>query len=457
MRKRLELTRRAASILLSLSACGGEDGPKAAVRPRDSGMDVDRDARADADAASDAAVGVDSGSGSDEDAGPRKPPFDPLMDCKVVAERSERSVPVTFGDESGFTLTPGLTGFGVAYQSGTCTGALSMLSVASVGEYAQASELYTDCDTVAQGVSLLHVSGGYRLVWVDNFTGSGELQALQLGDALTPPASTVRTTLSNNQLRELTPLQASIAGSDFLSWVALDTVTKRRDVMLRRVDTQSEARTLVAADAGYLPIKLALAQLGQDSGALAFVSEQGNVGIWLVPLNAQGEARRAPIQITAAISSGNTVDLATRTEDGGAVVYSTDIDGRREVRFRRLNPQGEFLSDEVKVVTQPLQGRDASITRLGGGYVVAFRSFGEDAAERGEIRLAFVTKEGNLQRDSAGRVLTYLVSQASTTGGRVTARISQDGHLLVGFVDTAAEGATGPQFRLVRKRLDCAL
>jgi hypothetical protein len=70
--------------------------------------------------------------------------------------------------------------------------------------------------------------------------------------------------------------------------------------------------------------------------------------------------------------------------------------------------------------------------------------------------MAFVSKEGNLQRDSAGRVITYLIAQASTTGGRVTARLSHDGQLLVGFLDVAADGSQGQQLRLIRKRLDCA-
>jgi hypothetical protein len=94
---------------------------------------------------------------------------------------------------------------------------------------------------------------------------------------------------------------------------------------------------------------------------------------------------------------------------------------------------------------------------LGGGYVVAFRSVSESGSERGEVRLTFVSKEGNLQKDSAGRLTSYSLGAASTTGGRVTARISRDGQLLVGFLDIDPANSQGPQLRLVRKRLDCAL
>jgi hypothetical protein len=220
--------------------------------------------------------------------------------------------------------------------------------------------------------------------------------------------------------------------------------------------TAAEARVLVDAEADYAPARLALAQLGKDSGALAFVSEQKKPGVWLVPLTGAGDARAAPVQLSAAVSTGNSVDLATREEDGGAVIYSVDIGDRHEVRFRRLNPQSGFLGDEVKIVTFPLQGRDASIARLGGGYVVAFRSPSADNPARGEVRLVFITKEGNLQRDSAGVVASYLVAEASPTGGRVTARVSRDGQLLVGFLDSAEGSEQGRQFRLIRKRLDCA-
>jgi hypothetical protein len=198
-----------AGILLTLGACGkAEDRPVAVGPTRDSGSDVDMDARVDGeaqlgdagpDAASgdgsvpdDAAVGGDgSTEPGDEDAG-WQDPFNPEEGCMVLAERSELAVPVTFGDETGFTLTPGLTGFGVAYQSNRC-GAISVLPVASTGEYKKPSELYAGCDTVAQGVSLLHVSNGYRLTWVDNFSGSAELQSLQLAEALKPPADSTRT------------------------------------------------------------------------------------------------------------------------------------------------------------------------------------------------------------------------------------------------------------------------
>jgi hypothetical protein len=309
--------------------------------------------------------------------------------------------------------------------------------------------MFTSCETVAQGVSLLYQGEGYRLRWIDNATGSAELQALQLPSSLAPPANPERSAITNNLVRELAPVQASFGTNAYLAWISQD--GDQRSILLQG-GAESEPRTLVAADAEYAPTRLAVAQLGDSTGALAFVSEAKKPGVYLMPLTAEGEPRAEPLQLTAAVSVGNTVDLATRLEDGGAVVYSQNLGDRQEVRFRRLNKDGALISDEIKVVSFPLQGRDASVSRLGGGYLVAFRSLLADDPERAEIRVTFLTKEGNLQRDRAGNVASYVIAETSATGGRLTARVSQDGQLLVGFLDTATS-----QFRLIRKRLECAL
>lgn len=451
---KLHMTPCAAGILVGLSACGGDAAPPTVPVPRrDAGTETDAGSDAGPDAA-DAASGdggrQDATVPYEDDGGPKEP-FDPSEDCKVVDERSELALPVKFGDESGFALTPGLTGFGVAYQSENC-GALGVLPVASTGKYPEPKILFSNCDTVAQGVSLLHVGEGYRLSWVDNSTGSAELQSLQLAASLKLPASPTRSALTNNLVRELVPVQANIAGTAYLAWISQD--GSARQIMLQGA-AGTELRTVVAADADYAPLRLALAQLGDNAGALAFVSEEKKKGVWLVPISVSGEAHSEPQQVSASVSTGNTVDLATRAEDGGALVYSLDIGGRQEVRFRRLNKEGALISDDIKVVTFPLQGRDASISRLGGGYVIAFRSPNADDPARAELRILFVTKEGNVQRDSAGNVASYVIADASSTGGRLTARVSQDGQLLVGFLDTGDD--QGPKLRLIRKRFDCAL
>lgn len=453
------------ALLLGFSACSKAEHTISIIK-QDAAVD-ERDAQTagDADtpdAALDGALDGSSGdggvsyaadAGQDEDAGPRSGPFDPLQDCEVVAEQSEYAADVLFGDETGFAITPGTTGFGVAFQSDSC-GGISLMPVAALGAYPEPTKLFDSCSAVAHGVSLVHVSDGYRLGWIDNVPGSAELQTLQLSDKLGAPAKLYRTQLTDNTRRELAPVMENIANTDYSAWIELDPTTRARSVMLQAADGSGDARTVVRADAGYAPTRLALAALGQDGGALAFVSEQEKPGIWLVPLDSQGDPRQSPVLLSDAVTTNQNVDIATRSEDGGAAVYSVDLGGRYEVRFRRLGTEGEFLSGDVKVATFPLQGRDASIARLGGGYIVAFRSMNAATDTRGEIRLTFISREGNLERDSAGRVTTYPIAEASVTGGRVSVRVSRDGQLLVSFLDVK-DGK--PQLRLLRKRLDCAL
>lgn len=450
------------SLLLALAGCGKDAGSTSKVPTAGAGATAEQDAgMRDAGSAGvqapDAAMGGKGGSdaaANGDDAGSEPGSMDPTQVCAVAAELSELSLPAGFGEDSGFSLTPGLTGFGVAFKHASPCDGIHTLPVSALGAYKTPSELLGGCDARVEDVSLMHVSDGYRLSWVDNSTGSAELQTLLLPEALTPPAELTRTRLTDNALYELRPVQASFGGSGYVSWIALDPDAKTRALQLRAADASGDVRTLIAATDGYNPTSLALAQLGADGGALAFVSEQKQAGVWLLPLTAAGEARGAPQKLSAAVTTGNTVDLATREQDGGAVVYSIDVGESHEVRFRRLSTTGSFLSDEIKLVSGTLQGRDASLARLGGGYVVVFRSLPTSSDPETQIRLMFVTKEGNLQRDGAGRVITYPLASAGATGGRLSVRVSADGQLLVGFVDATASG--GAQLRLFRKRLDCA-
>jgi hypothetical protein len=210
----------------------------------------------------------------------------------------------------------------------------------------------------------------------------------------------------------------------------------------------------VLDDATYKPVSLAFAQIGTQNGAIAFIDEAGDPGVWLIKLDATVAPVGAPLRLTDLVVAGNSVDLGTRSEDGGAVLYSVNVEANQEVRFRRLDKNGGFLGGEVKIVGAPLQARDASLARIGGGYVVAYRQLSTANMPSSEVRLTFITKEGNVNKDSAGRLISYRVADASPNGGRVTVRLSNDGQLLIGFMDMASGM---PQLRLLRKRLDCTL
>jgi hypothetical protein len=399
----------------------------------------------------DAGPGADGG---DDDAGMDPNQIDPTVRCEIAKENSLLELPVMFGSEAGFSIAPGVTGFGLAFQAGSC-GQIDTMPIAANGAFPAPSMLLgSDCVRL-QDVALLRVSDGWRLGFVDNASGSAELQTLLLSDALTLPGDPVRSAVTNNMLRERAPVFANIAGVPHLAWIAEDLTTGERRIERKRFDSEAKVETLLDFEAGHKPLGLAFAQLGRENAALAFVDEQGKHGIWLARLDKQAQPVGEPVLLSDFVSAGNSVDLATREEDGGAVLYSLDVGGvNHEVRFRRLDKDGAFLSDEVKIVGSPIQGRDASLARLGGGYAVAYRQLPGEGQPKSEIRLLFITKEGNVMRDSVGRLQSYPLADAAPNGGRISLRVSTDGQLLVAFLDDAGDGT---KLRLVRKRLDCAL
>jgi hypothetical protein len=390
--------------------------------------------------------------GDDEDGGDSHP-VDPTQVCEVAAELSEFSQSVRFGDEAGFGLTPGSTGFGVTFCA-DARDAIRTLPVIATGTYSEPRALFGSGVNTVQDMSLLHVGAGYRMTWVDNSAGSTELQSVMLSDALELPGDMQRTRVTNNQLKELRPAQAQIGSVDYVAWLSAEPTGKKPEIVILPNVADAEPRALVASDLGFDPTRFSFAQVGKENAALAFVSETKQPGIWLLPLDSSAQPVGAPVLLSSAVSTGNSIDIATRPADGGAVVYSTDSSGDNDVRFRRLNAHGMVISDEIKIIGAPWHARDAGVARIGDSYVVAFRALPAQDEERGEIRLIFVTKEGNVRRDSAGRLITALITDASPTGGRVNVSVSNDGQLLIGFID---DSDTGAKLRLIRKRLDCAL
>jgi hypothetical protein len=377
--------------------------------------------------------------------------------CTEAAKQGEFSADVPFSGEGGYSLTMGTAGFGVAYlaEDAGCR-SIWTLPVLALGAIEGPKKVLSDCKTITD-LTLLRVSAGWQLVWVDNADDSAEVQSTLLGEDLATPVGALRTRLTTNELHEQHPVLADVSGAPFVAFVATDPSTRKARVLGQRLDGRSELHELVPEDAGRRPIRLALTQIGAGNALLAWIDEAAETrGIWLQRLDLLGKTVEAPVQLSAFSASGSTVDFATRPPgEGGAVVYSVNVGGdNREVRFRRLSPTGELVGTEIKVVGAPLQARDASIARVGGGYCVAYRALPTAAGEQSQIRMTTISKDGVLTRDASGGLVSYPVADASADAGRVTIRLSNDGVLLVGFVDGSEDAKT---IRLVRKRLDCAL
>jgi hypothetical protein len=450
---------------LVLAACGNSkpriagDVPDGSMHSDAGGASTDGGATDSGAAKGDAAVRRDGSTpaadGGDDDGGTKPNEPDPTHACDVAAENSELALP--FGPHSdSFSLATGVTGFGVAYQAPGCN-ALGAMPVAAEGVFSQPNTLLDDCFT-KQDVALLRVTDGWRVAFVDNSSpdnAGAEVQTVLLSDGLSMSDNAPLTRITVNTLLEHKPVFANVAGVPHLAWISEDMATGKRQIDRKRFDDQGGVESVIGADSGRKPVSLAFAQMAKSTAAIAFVDEQGMPGIWLQALDKTVKPVGDPVLVSDAITAGNSVDLATREEDGGAIVYSVDIAGvNHEIRFRRLDSHGGLLGDESKVVGSPLQARDASIARLGGGYVVGYRQLPTTNTPMTEIRLLFITKEGNVMTDSVGRLQTYLVAETMLTSGPVTLRVSTDGQVLVAFMDTSS---TGNQLRLVRKRLDCGL
>ena len=393
---------------------------------------------------------IGGGADGGGDGGGLEPEID-VSACSIANDESfEIEVPFV---RDGFAITAGHTDFGLAHlRDADCKHAIDTAVVSSSSGVPIPETVLDGCDTM-RDVTLAGLPDGYQLAWTDNFTNTIELHTLKLDTMLHAMDDAERTTLTQNALFERNPVAAALNGEPLIAWVG-DASGKRR-ILVQRPGTP--AVEPVPESAGREPIELAFAQVGPEHMALAWVEEVANRGIWMLPLDGEGNAQGEPTQLTNFAAPGSTVDIAGRKEDGGSVVYSVGIDQTSfEVRWRRLFADATVRGDEVKIVSAPLQGKDASIARLGGGYVIVYRAIPDGhIVTEPEIRLAFVSKDGNLSKDAQGRLISFPVVSAARDGSPIQAEVSVDGQLLLAFVDGSDSAAN--VLRVVRRRLDCPL
>jgi hypothetical protein len=259
-------------------------------------------------------------------------------------------------------------------------------------------------------------------------------------------------------LVEQRPVLASLNGVPYAAFIAKDPETNKLRISTVGVDTTPDVKDVLPESDTRKPAAIAFRQIGKNNAVVAWTDEAGSgtQGVWVRATDLTGAPTGDPQLVSDIASAATTIDLAARDaeNEGGAIVYSVNLGDTSEVRFRRISSTGDVLADEVKIVSGALQGRDASIARLSGGYVIAYRALPGGTVTEGEIRLTIVSKEGTLMRDAVGNLYTFKVASAGAGGGRITMRLSNEGQLLVGFVDG---DASMKQLRLVRKRLDCPL
>jgi hypothetical protein len=124
------------------------------------------------------------------------------------------------------------------------------------------------------------------------------------------------------------------------------------------------------------------------------------------------------------------------------------------VRFRRLDTAGKPLASERSIIGPPLRAQAASLAALGGGYAITYRALAGGSVASPEVRLAFVSKEGNVQRDAGGHLLSFRIGDATLAQGRTAVSVSVEGEIMVAWID--GDVSTGQNvLKVVRRRLDC--
>jgi hypothetical protein len=375
----------------------------------------------------------------------------------AISDSDTFSTPVKIGDEGGFALVPGHTGFGLAYRgigTGNCAQDLDVMHIPATSGFPAPRPVPLDCKSMTD-VTLLGESDGWRLAWVDNFTEMAELHTLSLDLDLAVAPGQMRKQLTDNQLElEKKPVLKEVGGHPLAAWITENMNTGMSRITTRLLDGTASPIDIVMESDGHKPQALALSQMGMTAAAAAWVGPQENPGVWLLKLDANGAPVDAPMQLTDKVAVSSSIDLADRN-NGGAAIYSIELDGFPQVRFRRLDENGQPVAVERTIVGPPLRAQGASLAALGGGYAVAYRALpGGDVSEP-EVRLTFVTKEGNVIRDPGGHLVSFPIGTATLAQGRTYVSVSVEGEVMIAWIDADPSSGKNNLLKVVRRRLDC--
>jgi hypothetical protein len=378
--------------------------------------------------------------------------------CQIADEDIWDPAQVDFADQGGFSLKAGgKTGFGLAYRSingDACPENVNVMRIPSSEGFEPTRALFTDCHIV-RNLALLGTADGWQATWVYNETGSAELHSLELDADMNPAEGAERIRVTENELEQETqPVLTELDGRPLAAWFTTPPLANDDGFPIRTrvLDGESEVNTIMEKAAGHAPQALGLSATNADNAALAWVSTTENPGVWLQRLDHDGAANGDPMLLNDRVGASASIDVASRAKGGGAVLYTIEIDGIPQVRFRRLSETGEPVDIERTLIGPPLRAQAASLHEIGGGYAVVYRALPGQGLTEPEVRLTFVTKEGNPTRDSNGQFISFPIGAADVSDGRTSVAVSIDGAIMVAWTD--ADTATGHNLlKVVRRKL----
>jgi hypothetical protein len=374
--------------------------------------------------------------------------------CEIADDNAWQGS-VDIDDESSFALVPGALGFGLAYRAlatGNCRHDIETAQIPATSGFPMPHGLIDECATITD-VTLASIGTSWHLAWVDNFSGSAELYTAELDDGLQIPAGERRQLTDNELLQESKPVLKEISGRPLLAWISHDLGSDTYAIHAQWLDDDSGPIELLSGDAGHEPAGLALSQVGEENAVVGWVGPETNPGVWLVRLDAAATPLGEPIKLTGQVGASSSLDL-TQHPIGGAAVYSIDINGVPQVRFRRLDVTGMPIAEERIVIGAPLHAQDASVFGVAGGYAVAYRALPAGSVHQPELRMTFISKEGNVMRDPAGSVLTLSIAPATLASARSHLAVAVEGQIMIAWLDDDP-GSRNNALKVVRRRLDC--
>jgi len=202
-----------------------------------------------------------------------------------------------------------------------------------------------------------------------------------------------------------------------------------------------------AAEGFYASLSVAL--LGEFYIGVAYVHDDG-LGARRVVLDVlsqeTGERDRDSWVLTASPGDNGTVDLASGTL-GAGIAYTLAEGTSRQIWFQGLGFDGRAApvqsaggltggpSEPTRVVENPQQGIDVSMTKLLRGFALAYRALPTVGIAVPQIRVHFLDRDGRIIGDSA-------VALAELSGGQTAIEVASDGRIVLSWTDTDEDGSS---------------
>jgi hypothetical protein len=343
---------------------------------------------------------------------------------------SVRSRPIGVG--------PNASSFGVVWREVTeGLPQVRFTEIPATSGPAPAARTVTEGTATHEEPSIVASGGGYVVAWTDNSADDFEIHARTVSGMTLGAIQRI----TNRMGRDDAPTLIGV-GSDVLAGWVEERGTSRVPVV--RPLSATAAPTGTAHDVTVTGNIGRPILAPREGGAVIAYSDTvaGLPDVFLQRVDASGASVGAREMLSGEHNATGDIDVGLTALDGAAV-FGANLDGRRDVRIRRLDGTGTPSVAEYAANRDAEFGDSASVARLReavgwsrdcrDGYAIIYRSYpGAGAAP--VLRLLLIDAGAQVVR-----VVDLNIPDISAQGGRTTLRISGDGQLLVAWTDAHAD------------------